>query len=256
MSFLRFDTENEFIEDIKHELGYPVVKVELDETQWRRILKKTQRWFMAKKSLVAVKYGTYSCDQSPIKFSEIDPVNGVYDVLEVLPDSGDAGYSGVDATYFELLPYGYPLWGSAASMFESRPYNQSSYIFQVITSIERRRRLHGSDFDFFVQKDHINGHTLHLTPQRASRQYAIIYKPAVLPIATLEGRDAQLFFEWGVAEAKEILGMIRSKYKDYPAAGGSISTDGPELLEQAKEAKERLTEEIAESQGPMGIVFG
>ena len=80
--------------------------------------------------------------------------------------------------------------------------------------------------------------------------------PEKLPIQALEGRDAQLFFDWGLADAKETLGTIRNKYKDYPAAGGSISMDGSDLLEQAKDAKENLEEQISDSQGPMLPLFG
>lgn len=256
MSFIAFESDEELIEDIKSELGYPIIRVELDETHWKRVLKKTKRWFFAKKALVAVSpRKTYSSSQGPIPFNEIDTSTGVYKVLDVLFDSTDAGIRGHDSTYYEILPNGYPIWGSSTNAFGTTAYNRSSYIFQVFESVERRRRAYGSDLDWLVQEDNMNGHSLVLTPAKRCREYIVIYKPKALPIQKLEGRDCQLFFEWALAEAKEMLGTIRSKYKDYPAAGGTISTDGPELLEQAKDAKERLNEEIAESQGPMGVLF-
>jgi hypothetical protein len=256
MSFVSFETEKELIQDLKIELGEPVVRVELDESQWDRVVKKSKRWFFAKKSVMACKTMRYNANQDPIPFEDIDSVNGVYKILDVYPDATDSGARGHDSTYFELLPFGYPIWGSHDHVFGTFAYNRTSYVFQVYESLERRRRMYGADMDWFVKEDHINGKTLHLTPQNRCRQFSVLYKPKVLPLQALEGRDAQLFFEWALAEAKEILGTIRSKYKDYPAAGGSISTDGPELLDQAKEAKERLTEEIADSQGPMMPIFG
>lgn len=256
MSFFRFENDDELICEVKSKLGFPIVKVELDESHWKHVVKNTKRWFMAKKSLVAVKFGKYAQNQDPIPFTDIDPVNGVYKVLDVYPDTNDSGSRGVDATYFEILPFGYPIWGSGNHIFGTSAYNRTSYVYQIFMSLEQRRKVYGSDLDFFVENDYINGHKLHLTPQRRCRDYAIVYKPAILPIQSLEGRDAQLFFDWALADAKETLGIIRSKYKDYPSAGGTISTDGPELLDQAKESKERLEEEIAGSQGPLGVIFG
>lgn len=251
MSFYSFKDNDEFVCEIKSRLGFPVVKVELDDSHWASIVKNTKRWFMAKKSLIAVTTGTYAQNQNPIPFSDIDPVNGVYKVIDVYMDGTDSGARGHDSTYFEILPNGYPIWGSANNIFGSLAYNRTSYVTQIFQAIEQRRRAYGADLDWFVKQDNFNGHTLHLTPQRRCREYAIVYKPATLPIDLLEGRDAQLFLDWGVADAKEVLGIIRSKYKDYPAAGGTISTDGQELLDAAKEAKEKLEEEIADSQGPM-----
>lgn len=257
MSFLKFDNEEEFINDLKITLGHPVIRVELDDSHWLQVIKKTKRWFFAKKSLIAItsKKSYVSC-QGPIPFSQIDTVNGCYKVLDVLFDSTDAGIRGYDATYYDILPFGFPLWGSSTEIFGTSAYNRTSYAYQVFESIERRKRMYGTELGWFVQEDDMNGHQLVLTPSQRCREYMVVYKPKALPISKLEGRNAQLFFDWGLAEAKEMLGMIRSKYKDYPAAGGNISTDGAELLDAAKELKEKLTEEIADSQYPMGVILG
>lgn len=255
MSFISFETEQELIDEVKRKLGFPMVKVEIDDSQWKDIIKQTKRWFYAKKTIVSIKYRNYQADSGPILFSDIDPVNGVYEIIDVIPDSTDAGIRGEDNVYYEILPFGYPLWGSSTFAFGTTAYNRTSFIAQIFQSIEMRKRTYGSDLDWFVQKDFLDGHKLYLTPSRRSRCCAIVYKPKTLPIQALEGRDAQLVFDWAVAEAKETLGIIRSKYKDYPAAGGNISTDGQELLDAAKEAKEKLNEEIADSQGPMTPIF-
>jgi hypothetical protein len=256
MSFLRFESETELIDEVKRKLGHPMVKVELDESQWRDVVKQTKRWFLAKKSIVSLVYKKYNIATSPIPFSDIDPVNGVYKIIEVFPDESQFGSKGEDNTYYEILPFGYPVWGSSNYAFGSHVYNRTSYIMQVFESLERRRRIYGSDMDWFVQEDYINGHKLFLTPNSRARCYGVVYKPATLPLQALEGRDADLVFQWCLAEAKETLGRVRSKYKDYPAAGGTISTDGDTLLEEAKADKERLTDEVAGSQGPMPVLFG
>jgi hypothetical protein len=69
-------------------------------------------------------------------------------------------------------------------------------------------------------------------------------------------RDVDLIYRYVEASAKKIVGRIRSKYKSYPAAGGMIDTDGPDLLEEAKADLEKLEEEISQSQYPMGFQVG
>jgi len=258
MSFINFESEKEFIEEIKRKLGWPVVKVELDDSQWQDVLKQTRRWFMAKKSLVAMVKKSYPACGNPISFGEIDSTNGVYKILEVIPDESQSGLQGsVYSNYYELLPNGYPLWGDTGTYGFGRGIrSQNSYLVQILTQIEQRRKIYGAGFDWSIREDYVNGHALYLFPSERARQYIVIYKPKILPINLLEGWDSEIFFRWGIAETKETLGIIRSKYKDYPAAGGTISTDGPELLEQAKEEKERLQKDILTSQGPDMPLFG
>ena len=71
-----------------------------------------------------------------------------------------------------------------------------------------------------------------------------------------DARDVDLIYRYVEATAKKIVGRVRSKYKSYPAAGGTIDTDGPDLLEEARVDFEKLEEEIAGSQYPMGFLVG
>jgi hypothetical protein len=256
MSFYVYDNESELIEEVKRKLGHPMVKVEIDDSQWKDVIKSSKRWFMSRKSLVSLTYVNYNQSTNPIAFSDIDPVNGVYAILEVYPDEVSYGPKGEDTTYYEILPYGYPVWGASTYSFGSRIYNQSSFIYQIFASLEKRRKLYGAEKDWFIQEDHINGHKLYMTPSTRCGRIGIVYKPAILPITALKGRDAELFYLYALATAKETLGRIRSKYSDYPGAGGNISMDGGALLEEAKTEKEWLEDQIAGSQGPSGIVFG
>jgi len=256
MSFIAFEKERELIDEVKRKLGHPIVKVEVDDSQWTDIIKQTKRWFFAKKSVMAMTTGRFvsGCDNA-IPFEDIDPVNGVYKIIDVYFDESIAGVRGIDNTYYEILPFGYPVWGSSTYAFGSGAYNRTSYIYQVFTQLEQRRKVYGADLDWTVQEDYVNGHKLYMTPNNRTRTYGILYKPKTLPLEKLEGRDANLIFRYALAETKETLGTIRNKYKDYPSAGGTISMDGSELLDQAKEEKEKLEEEIAGSQGPIAPLF-
>lgn len=49
-------------------------------------------------------------------------------------------------------------------------------------------------------------------------------------------------FEFSLALAKELLGLIRSKFKNIPIPSGDLQLNGEELLQQAREDKEKLLE--------------
>ena len=75
-------------------------------------------------------------------------------------------------------------------------------------------------------------------------------------LCSLKGRDENLIYRYVLNEATRFLGRIRGKYKSYPTAGGESVTDADDLLNDYKEERERLDEEIADSQGPMSIMYG
>ena len=50
--------------------------------------------------------------------------------------------------------------------------------------------------------------------------------------------------EGALSYAKEILGRIRSKYKNPPGPNGGVQMDGPELLQEAKEEREKWKEDL------------
>ena len=103
MSFIAFEKERELIDEVKRKLGHPIVKVEVDDSQWTDIIKQTKRWFFAKKSVMAMTTGRFvsGCDNA-IPFEDIDPVNGVYKIIDVYFDESIAGVRGIDNTYYEI----------------------------------------------------------------------------------------------------------------------------------------------------------
>jgi hypothetical protein len=48
----------------------------------------------------------------------------------------------------------------------------------------------------------------------------------------------------GVAEEKEILGRIRSKYQNVPGAQGAVSMDGQALLQEAREDRQKWFQDL------------
>lgn len=68
--------------------------------------------------------------------------------------------------------------------------------------------------------------------------------------------ELTILLDYFVAEARERLGEIRGKYADgLPSAGGNKVLNGPDLIQAAREAKERLTEKL-ENLGMAPILTG
>jgi hypothetical protein len=61
---------------------------------------------------------------------------------------------------------------------------------------------------------------------------------------------------WALSECREMLGMIRSKFGSLPGAGGGISLNGSELLQQANEEKTELLRQINDYEVGNGTTFG
>jgi hypothetical protein len=53
-------------------------------------------------------------------------------------------------------------------------------------------------------------------------------------------------YEYTLALAKELLGLIRSKFKNFPIPGGELQLNGEELMTQARDDKSKLMETIGE----------
>lgn len=62
--------------------------------------------------------------------------------------------------------------------------------------------------------------------------------PNILP------NDIFWFQEFALAEAKEILGRIRSKYDSIPGGGENFTLDGKDLIAEAREEKDKLLEQL------------
>jgi len=61
----------------------------------------------------------------------------------------------------------------------------------------------------------------------------------------IQDRYAGLWIEnWAMAEAMEILGRIRDRFKSLPGPNGAVAQDGSDLKQDAKALKEELTKEL------------
>lgn len=88
----------------------------------------------------------------------------------------------------------------------------------------------------------------------------------ILVEATCERTEQELLVDryatqwiqgWAMSEAKSYLGQIRSKYANLPGAGGGITMNGSELLQEAREDQLELLRQVSDFEvGNGGNTFG
>lgn len=236
--------EIELKEWIKRKFGFPTLRVELTEDQLDDSLHDAKLWFamwkgQTKEMLLPIMAG----------INEYILPNEVNDIENFSP-----GISPIDLRV---------LFSSFNFLDEHIPYDlfrvpQAGGVYstfaQTVGYVEMVKRIMSSEQDYEFNRD---THKLMIYPvPRAGFNVLLTYKSSSVDFSAMDPRDEDLFRRRSAAEAKERLGQIRSRFKEYPLAGGQGAMNGPELLEQAEKEKEKLQEEIIGLGGPLGIITG
>lgn len=242
-------TRAEIIERIKFDLGYPTIKIEIDDTAWGAIFSRTLSWFKAKKGLIGctevyLVEGVY----------EYDYPNDANEIVDVIFPTQDTLSMITSLCFFDIIPiYGYSLGGAWYSPGAFR-FDSSQYV-QLLQALEQRRRVLNSEASWYDECRKIIVTTK--SPLVGGRM-RILYKKDTIDIPDFfDARDQDMVYRYALATAKMVLGRTLRKYSQYPSAGGMINTDGGDLIADAKEEIAVLEEEIIGSQGNAGgIVTG
>ena len=67
-----------------------------------------------------------------------------------------------------------------------------------------------------------------------------------IPYANINSIGKQWIRRYALALAKEMLGLVRSKFGSIPIPGNDIQLNGSDLISQSKEEQEKLREELKE----------
>jgi hypothetical protein len=120
-----------------------------------------------------------------------------------------------------------------------------SALFQTAQELKMARQVFGSDpsWEWFRET-----RKLKVFPGRqAGGQAVLTYKSTLLTdpmLANLSFRERELILRYALAEAKGILGLRRRKFSEWPSAQGAKRLDGADLVQESKDEKEKLNEEI------------
>ena len=185
-------------------------------------------------------------NQGPAAISKFyDPFAGTYDNIELLDSFGFGSVS--PAVSYILRPISYDL--ARANAIETNDLvRKSAYSFELINNKLRIFPLPDSQdagekiyFHYYKRSDRIDV-TQDYTLNKVSDPSNIPYKFIVYNGINSMGRN--WIRKYTLALAKELLGIIRSKYASLPLPNGEVSMDGEALKSEGREEKANLLEEL------------
>ena len=174
-----------------------------------------------------------------------DPFAGTYDNIELLDSFGFGNVS--PAVSYILRPISYDL--ARANAIETNDLvRKSTYSFELINNKLRIFPKPEDDdggnkiyFHYYKRNDRIDV-TQDFTVNKVSDPSNIPYKFIVYNEINSMGRN--WIRKYTLALAKELLGIIRSKYASLPLPNGEVSMDGEALKAEGREEKAGLLDEL------------
>ena len=185
-------------------------------------------------------------NQAPAAISKFyDPFAGTYDNIELLDSFGMGNVS--PAVSYIMRPISYDL--ARANAIETNDLiRKSAYSFELVNNKMRIFPLPKDDggkiyFHYYKRNDR-NDVTISKTTGKVSDPSNIPYKFITYNGINSMGRN--WIRKYTLALAKELLGIIRSKYASMPLPNGEVSLDGEALKSEGREEKANLDEELKE----------
>ena len=242
MSLNPLMNEEQLKQWILRRLGAPILKIELTECHIDDSIVEAKTWFSARKGCKRQIQMPVNAGQS--EYLLADDIDTVLDVAHAIPPMD---LSLVFSPYIlldEKVPYDVFAAPQAAGLY-------SSYT-QTLQYVETAKRILGAEPDWRQE-----GRKLFLFPMPKNSSFAVVdYKSNVFTLDQLNERDHDLIKRYALACTRRDLGEVRGKFASYPSAQGQISMNGEALKTQAAQEMAALTEEIAQSGFPMGIITG
>jgi len=187
-------------------------------------------------------------NQGPAAISKFyDPFAGTYDNIELLDSFGFGNVS--PAVSYILRPISYDL--ARANAIETNDLiRKSAYSFELINNKLRIfPKPEDTDagnkiyFHYYKRNDRIDV-TQDYTNGKVSDPSNIPYK--FITYSEINSMGRNWIRKYTLALAKELLGIIRSKYASMPLPNGEVSLDGEALKSEGREEKANLLEEVNE----------
>jgi hypothetical protein len=228
---------------IRKYLGDPVLCVELGDENIEAAIGDAEMWILV--HMAPVHQQSFQMVSGQSEYQVLPDVDTVVDVafpkaaLDDLCDQSSEDFYG-------------PVPWAMGSGHGLNHYPQSG-ITQVQQMAESATRVFSSDPTWIWNRP---TRRLILRPANTSGAAIYWYTTKSLSYTDLTVQHDWLLRRYAAAAAKMILGNIRSKYDDYPAAGGRVSMNGSELVAQAQEELIMLDEKIKALAVPMPFLTG
>jgi hypothetical protein len=225
-------TREKAIGKIQRKLGYPKWCVELEPEHFVDGCDDADRWFMIWRGRIVERTVAYGASEQEIAVAD-DCVN----VMSVVLQSRETDF--ISALNPMLVGENDSFPTTSLSYTRAGIY---SSLHQVMADREIAQRVLGAEmvWEWVPSKRVIR---LFPNPSASSGGTLVYwYVTSEFELSQLSPFDQKLWLDYFLAEMKETLGRIRSKYSEYPGAGGPVTLDGEKLLEEAEQAKEKLHE--------------
>lgn len=247
-------TKAQLTERIKRDLGWPLVKVELTEDQIDDAIDDSVfeyvRWATSNANEEVFFTISLSAGQSLYDLPE-----GVITVLDY-DDSGGSSTGGVN-TLFTVESFLYTM-----GYYPDLGRNYGNLVSYHM-ALDFLKNLDRYVTNKYVYRYFERTNQLQLIPIPDEQQYVLIRafmkKGSALGSWTEEDFNEDLYSEswvrrYSLTLSKEKLGYIRRKFSNFQSLGGSsIQLDGDQLIQEAREEKERLLEELKNDQSWEGM---
>lgn len=234
---------------IQRQLGDPIVEVELESEHIDQAIENAMEWWASIRGWCREAVFDIIEGQREYDLSGFSPA--VRTILNVwFPDTGAwtnwSAYPGF--LDYEGVPF--------KQVVSPDSHGRFSTIVQEMTYLETASRIlsGGMEWDWDAENKKL---VVSPGPPRSGK--GVVFYEAVMSVsdlAKLLPRDKLILKRWALADAKEILGRIRGKYDSMPAAQGSVSLDGRDLISEARDEKQQLEEQLVLAEGAPGIVVG
>ena len=176
-----------------------------------------------------------------------DPFAGSYDQRNMLDSFGMGNVS--PAVSFILRPVSYDIARSQAIETNDR-VRKSNYSFELINNKMRIFPIPNDDdngnkiyFHYYLRED--------VGSVKKSSTDGLVSDPSNIPYkfitySEINSNGRQWIRKYTLALAKELLGIIRSKYSSMPLPNGEVTMDGEALKAEGREEKQLLLDELKE----------
>ena len=176
-----------------------------------------------------------------------DPFAGSFEQRNMLDNFGMGNVS--PATTFILRPIYWDITRASAIETNDR-VRKSNYSFELVNNQIRifpsPESTDAGDLIYFQYyiKSNKNSVTRDFTNNKVTDPSNIPYK--FITYAEINSTGRQWIRRYTLALAKELLGIIRSKYASMPLPNGEVSLDGESLKAEGREEKQQLIDELKE----------
>ena len=219
-------TEGVILEYVKFSLGAPVICVELDDEQLRKLIEQALGIYGTYKPVE--KFGSLSVLVSQQKYSltEAQVGRGIIEVFRP-----DLFRHAISLEQFDVFKY-----HTYLPNLDPGDYYQERVWWKEV------RRSAGSDDDWEFIENPTGGGTLYISPipaQSFTLTYIYITDPTLSEVPV---SDDDWIKDYILAMAMQVLGRIRRKFSGVQGAETSIDLDGADLVREGAELRKDMEE--------------